>query len=75
MSRETRDLMSEYVSDEYEFFPNALHDDMMDCQARIYDLQFFFPKEIKMIEVVRYEEDPLDMKKDSRRSTGWMAQG
>lgn len=32
-----RDLVAEFIADEYEAFPVAAHDDMLDCQARIVD--------------------------------------
>lgn len=33
--RKTRDLVHDYIEDEYVAFPNGGHDDMMDCLARI----------------------------------------
>ena len=35
--RKPRDLTQEFVSGEFEAFPVAAHDDMLDCQARIVD--------------------------------------
>lgn len=71
-----RDLIHEYVEEEYKFFPNGLHDDMLDCQARIYekDMNVYFPKEMKIEVVHRIEDDPLDMNKRRNRGLGWMAQ-
>ena len=44
--RKQRDLTREYTEEEYQAFPVAVHDDMMDCQARILDpdLGATFPK-------------------------------
>ncbi len=48
--RETRDLVHDFIEDEYMAFPVGLHDDMMDCLARIAepDLSLAWPKESKM---------------------------
>ncbi|MBI4961359.1 MAG: hypothetical protein HY915_17970 [Desulfovibrio sp.] len=35
--KKSRDLVAEFIADEYEAFPVAAHDDMLDCQARIVD--------------------------------------
>ena len=44
----SRDLVKSFVEDEYENFPVCIHDDMLDCLARIedQDLQAEFPEEI-----------------------------
>lgn len=41
-----RDLVKEYIEDEYSMFPVCTHDDMLDCHARILDEKFgaVFPK-------------------------------
>lgn len=41
-----RDLVKEYLDDEYSMFPVCTHDDMLDCHARILDesLGALFPK-------------------------------
>jgi predicted phage terminase large subunit-like protein len=43
-----RDLVKEFIDDEFTAFPVAVHDDMMDCMARIIDtdLGVEFPKEV-----------------------------
>lgn len=70
-----RDLMNEYVEEEYKLFPNGLHDDMLDCQARIYDekMNVFFPKMAEVEVVHRIADDPLDMGKKRNRAGSWMA--
>jgi hypothetical protein len=35
----SRDLVAEYLDDEYGMFPVCAHDDMLDCHARILDPQ------------------------------------
>ncbi len=39
-----RDFVAEFLNDEYEAFPVAIHDDMFDCMARIKDIGAVFPK-------------------------------
>jgi hypothetical protein len=41
-----RDLIKEYLDDEYGMFPVCSHDDMLDCHARVLDPQLgaVFPK-------------------------------
>ncbi len=43
----TVDMMVEFLKDEYTAFPVSIHDDMLDCLARILDPALFavFPKE------------------------------
>lgn len=45
----TRDLIHDFIEDEYMAFPVAIHDDMLDCQARIAepDCPVTWPKEGK----------------------------
>lgn len=45
----TRDLVQLFIDDEYTAFPVCVHDDMLDCMARIVDpdLAAKFPKEKK----------------------------
>ncbi|WP_415716978.1 hypothetical protein [Maridesulfovibrio sp.] len=47
-----RDLVREFVDDEFLAFPVAAHDDMLDCMARILDpaLGAVFPKEQHVLE-------------------------
>ena len=35
-----RDFIQEFINDEYVAFPVSLHDDMLDCIARIIDEKF-----------------------------------
>jgi predicted phage terminase large subunit-like protein len=45
--KNVRDLVQDYIEDEYVAFPNGTHDDMMDCLARIAepDLPLAWPKQ------------------------------
>jgi phage terminase large subunit-like protein len=40
-----RNFIQLYLDNEYRAFPVCVHDDMMDCQARIFDIGAEFPKE------------------------------
>jgi len=42
---ESRDLVQDFINDEYLQFPYMTHDDMLDCASRIFDedLNTFFP--------------------------------
>jgi predicted phage terminase large subunit-like protein len=46
--KKTRDLVHDYIEDEYTAFPNGGHDDMMDCLARIAepDLPLAWPRDV-----------------------------
>lgn len=62
----TRDMVEVFLVEEFDAFPVAIHDDMMDVASRIYDLPHSFPKR---------QEDEEDrpqryMSKPARR--GWM---
>ena len=59
------DLIETFIEDEYKAFPVALHDDSMDCMARITDtdLGVVEPNEI-------WEDDPYDDFDDSRSMIG-----
>jgi phage terminase large subunit-like protein len=35
--KKSQDLIKQFLEDEYETFPVGLHDDMLDCMARILD--------------------------------------
>lgn len=39
-----RDFVHEFINDEFIAFPVSLHDDMLDCMARIFDIGAKFPK-------------------------------
>lgn len=39
-----RDMTREFIDDEYHAFPVAIHDDMLDCMARIIDISELMPK-------------------------------
>lgn len=47
------DFMSEFIRDEYETFPVCLHDDMMDCLARILDkdMAISFPLKTEILSI------------------------
>lgn len=59
------DLIKSFIDDEYEVFPVSVHDDMLDCMARIVDpkLDAKFPLIQKPSEVVQFVTGP----------SGWMA--
>jgi hypothetical protein len=59
------DYVQTFIDDEYLSFPVCVHDDMMDCRARILDpvLDAKFPK-IKETKEPKYEYSPND--------GGWM---
>ena len=40
---EIRDLVQDFIEQEYAAFPVGKHDDMMDCLARLIDLNYQFP--------------------------------
>lgn len=56
--RETRDLVRDFIEEEYMAFPVGLHDDMLDCLSRIMepDLVAVWPKEDAR---PRREPDPV----------------
>lgn len=60
------DFVQLFINDEYLAFPVGVHDDMMDCMARILEpaLNTRFPKEKKNQEQQYYDYDPS--------GTGWM---
>ena len=59
------DLIKSFIDDEYEVFPVSVHDDMLDCMARIVDpkLDAKFPLIEKPSEIVPFITGP----------SGWMA--
>lgn len=67
----TIDIIEQFLNEEYDAFPVPVHDDMLDCLARIVDVELgaIFPR--------LYEED--DRKKDaysgysSQRGSAWSA--
>jgi predicted phage terminase large subunit-like protein len=65
----TRDYVKEFNDDEFVPFPVSLHDDMLDCRARILDpiLGARFPERIEPPKVEAREYYP------GQESTGWMA--
>ncbi|HRT88306.1 MAG TPA: hypothetical protein P5296_16990, partial [Anaerohalosphaeraceae bacterium] len=61
-----RDLVSEFINDEYSAFPVSLHDDILDCMARIRDplLKAQFPEKVTDLQQVydlgmQQKYDPL----------------
>jgi predicted phage terminase large subunit-like protein len=44
---QVRDLVADFIEQEYAAFPVGKHDDMMDCLSRIHDISADFPKEKK----------------------------
>jgi predicted phage terminase large subunit-like protein len=45
-----RDIVKEFTDDEYLAFPVGVHDDMLDCLARIFDINTTFPKAKKKVQ-------------------------
>lgn len=75
---EMRDVIADYI-DEYEnWVPgrNVTHDDMLDCQARIYEakMNVVFPTEVQKVELEDRSFDPLNVNQ-SRGGGSWMAAG
>lgn len=64
---ETKDLIKEFLDNEYFAFPVSIHDDMLDCMSRILEptlnAQFPKPQETKKTERNFTSSNP---------STGWM---
>ena len=61
-----RDLVNEFINDEYSAFPVSLHDDILDCMARIRDplLKAQFPEKVTELQQVydlgaRQKYDPF----------------
>lgn len=70
------DLISEFIEDEYLLYPFPKHDDMIDCLSFILDpeLGIFFPTRREDHTRNESADDPLNMRKDYRRSGGtWMS--
>lgn len=42
-----RDLVREFVDEEYASFPVSSHDDMLDCMSRIFDVGVQFPQAVR----------------------------
>jgi len=53
--RKVRDFIREFLEDEYVAFPVAIHDDMLDCAARIVEPEM----EIKFPEEMSYRDAPF----------------
>lgn len=66
--KSTRDLVHDFVEEEYFPFPVGLHDDMLDALARIAepDLKLIWPKEEK----IEYEPPPIA---NVEPATAWMS--
>ena len=64
--REMKDLVRLFIDDEYLAFPVAVHDDMLDCAARILDpdMGVQFPKEQKHIKSVTMRRKPNRLETD-----------
>jgi len=65
--REVRNLVNDFIEEEYCAFPVGTHDDMMDCLARIAepDLRLSWPKEKNNAHVPK----PIET---TREAAGWM---
>jgi phage terminase large subunit-like protein len=66
--KERRDYIADFKDDEYLAFPVSVHDDMLDCRARILDpiLGAAFPK---------YEKPKTEERRtyvSGSQGTGWM---
>lgn len=75
---ETRDLIVDYIEEFENWVPgrNVGHDDMLDCQARIYEskMNVVFPTEIQNTVEKLPERDPLNLRTHKVGGT-WMAAG
>ena len=74
----SKNVIADYI-DEYEnWVPgrNVTHDDMLDCQARIYEakMNVVFPTEVQKVELEDRSFDPLNVNQ-SRGGGSWMAAG
>lgn len=57
-----RDLVKEYIEEEFEAFPVGVHDDILDCQARILDedIKAVFPSVNSLTPIPNFSYRPLD---------------
>jgi predicted phage terminase large subunit-like protein len=57
--KKQRNLVGEFVNDEYKAFPVGVHDDILDCMARILDedLGAVFPMPIQIEDFVEEEQE------------------
>jgi hypothetical protein len=66
----TIDLIDSFINEEYETFPVAAHDDMLDCKARILD------PDLNAIWPIMEDDDERDRYSSSRRkpsASAWAA--
>ena len=71
------ELIKEFLTEEYDTFPYAAHDDFLDCMSRIYDgkMQVIFPPLVEVVDAdkpVRF--DPLGLSDPVRPAYNWMAE-
>jgi len=74
---EFKDLMVDFQEEYESWVPgrNVGHDDMLDCLARIYEskMNVIFPTEIKPLENLVIDRDPLNIKSPKYQGT-WMSE-
>ena len=71
----TRELVNEFIEDEYLLYPFPKHDDLLDSLGFILDpeLGIFFPTQKHETKQQVSGEDPLNMRKPLRRRGSWMS--
>jgi len=69
-----RDLVHEFIEDEYLSFPYCKNDDMLDTLARITDskMGITFPNKIEVNDGKLIIDDPLNLNRDENEVRSWM---
>jgi phage terminase large subunit-like protein len=68
-----RDLMKEFLQDEYIHFPNVAYKDMLDALSRINDMNVIYPISEKKKEEGNKISNWMPKRRGARTSLGWMA--
>ena len=63
----TEDLVDIFLNQEYEAFPVSVHDDMLDCMARILE------EDVGAIFPIEYSKERYDRYRPSSRGSAWAA--
>ena len=73
VSGDKKDLVQEFIKNEYLAFPYSAHDDMLDDLARILDeaLNVLYPSANRILNFFRKPEDPLEEPEEHEES--WMS--